>query len=400
MFCEECGTKNEKDAAFCEKCGHKLKTVKTTTKVVKKETKPMSKKQKTTIGIVAVVAVILIGVYMFIGSTLKPEKIALKYFKAYANKDANALVSTISLEESDFVSKKLLKESLKDEDKISLANYSAEKEEKNDNLSTSVTIKYVEKGSSKEKTKTVRLTKNKKKKWLFFDNWTVDSSELIAKDYTITVPVGSTLKIDGVEVKDKYKKDSYSSYYDYYSIPSILKGSYTVTAELKSGIKLSGDLKVNGSYGSFSANSLKLEEKTEEKLTKDITDKLNKLYESAIEDKSYDDVKSVFDEDYQDDFEYTYNQLKENALSSYNKLKEFKLTDVNIKSISLDDEEVSLTVQIKYDYKVEYESGDESKEHSKKGKMDTIYVTYKLEKKDYVMSELRSLVSYFSHYSY
>lgn len=200
MFCEECGTKNEKGAAFCEKCGHKLK-VEEVAKVAKP---PMSKKNKTIIGIVCAVVVVLVGVYMYLGSLTKPEKIALKYFKAYAANDADALYSTLNLEESKFVSKKLLKSGLKDRKKMEIANYSVEENEaSSDDLSTRIKIKYVEEGSSREKTKVIKLTKNKDKKWLFFDNWTVDSSELIAKDYVINVPEDSKLEINGIKVGKK-----------------------------------------------------------------------------------------------------------------------------------------------------------------------------------------------------
>lgn len=405
MFCEECGTKNKKNAAFCENCGHKMTTeepkkeeVKVVKKVVKKD--PMSKSKKILIGAIAIVVVALIGTYMYVGSLFTPEKVAVKYFKAYAAKDADKLCDTIKLDESEFVSKKLLKAALKDEEKINIGNYSTEKSKDSDGISTSVTIKYVEEGSAKEKYKTIKLTKDKKKKYLFFDNWTVDSSELIVKDYSFSVPVNSTPSIDGVEVSDKYKEDSYSSYYDKYEIPSILKGSYKLTTKLKSGLVLEGNLKVNNSYSSFSSSSLKLESATEKKILKEIKEKVSLIYDAVTSDKSFDDIKDKFDEDYRDDIEYSYNNLKEYALSDYNKLKEFKLKDVSIRYFNISDDNLELTVQIKYDYKVEYKNGDETKEYSKTGKTDSIYVTYKLDKKEYVMSNIKSLISYFSHYSY
>ena len=152
MFCEECGTKNEKGAAFCENCGHKLKVEKqsvkqeqkeTVTKVVKEKT-PMSNNAKILTGIVIGLAVILFGVYTYIGSMFKPNKVAIKYFKAYTDRDASALYETLDIKESKFVSKKLLEKSLKDADKIKVSNYSVEKTEKKSSLKTVVKITYVE----------------------------------------------------------------------------------------------------------------------------------------------------------------------------------------------------------------------------------------------------------------
>lgn len=397
MFCGECGTKNEKSALFCEKCGSKLEVEETVTKEVVPR-KPMSKKTKIIISVVAVVLVVLIGVYMYVGSLITPEKIALKYFKAYANNDAKTLFSTINLEESKFVSEKLLKESIKDNEKIKLANYSVKKEdEKEDALSTSVTITYVEEGSSKEKTKNIKLTKNKKKKWLFFDNWTVDSSELVAKDYVITVPKDTTIEINGNSVSDKYREDSYSSYYDSYKIPSILRGKYDLTVNYDSGIKLVGELKINSNFGSYRTSGLKLEEKTSKKLEKEIKEKLELLYKSAMEDKSFDDIKESFNEDIRSDIESTYSDLKSNANSEYNKLKEINIDDIEITSVSVD-EELKLTVKMKYSYKLEYKYSDETKEYIGKNKIDSLYVNYTFDKKDYVMSDISSILTYFSRY--
>ena len=395
MFCEECGTKNESGAAFCEKCGHKLQEVKPVKE--KKPAKPMKKSTKIIMAVVAVVAVVLIGGYVYIAGTLKPEKIALKYFKAYAAKDADTLYSLTDLEDSKFVSKKILKESLKDEEAIKLTSSSAEKKESSDSKNVaSVTVKYVEKGSSDEKTKTVKLAKSGKK-WLLFDNWVVDSSELVVKDYRISVPLGTTPKLDGVEVPDKYKSDSYSSYYDSYTIPSMVKGNHKIVAEYKSGLKLAGEFKAYNNYSSYSYTSLKLEDETSEKITKDLKSKIELLYSSAIEEKSFEDIASSFSEDYKDQIEYTYDNLKSNVITDYKRLKEFKIQNLTVSSISLNDDDLELSIKIKYDYKVEYKSGDEVKETSKKDQTSTIRAIYKVDKKDYTLKELKYLITYFSY---
>lgn len=399
MFCGECGTKNENGAQFCEKCGAKLEVEETVVAKTAVPKKPMSKKTKITIGVVVAVLVVLIGAYMYVGSLITPEKVALKYFKAYTSNDSDTLYEVMNVQESKFVSKKLLKEALKDNEKIKIANYSVkETDASNDALSTTVTIKYVEEGSSKEREKDIKLVKNKNKKWLFFDNWTVDSSDLIAKDYTLSVPAGTKLTIGDVKVGEKYQEESYLSSNDKYKIPSILKGKYDLIVEYKSGLKLSGKLNVSSSYGSFRSSDLKLESKTEEKLKKDIKSKLELIYKSAMDEKNIDDIKDSLGEDLYDKIDYTYSNLKSSVNSEYRNLKELNIKDVNISSIYIEEEEITLSVKMKYDYKLDYKDGDETKEYSSGEKTDVFSVYYKISEKDYVITDISGLTTYFYRY--
>ena len=74
MFCGECGTKNEKGAKFCEKCGAKLEVAEEKKESPKaqqqpvKTSKPMTKQNKIIIAAVSAVVVLLIAfVFISIG---------------------------------------------------------------------------------------------------------------------------------------------------------------------------------------------------------------------------------------------------------------------------------------------------------------------------------------------
>ena len=394
MFCEECGAKNESGAAFCEKCGHKLQEVKETKKVVK-QSKPMSTKTKVIIGLVVAIVAVFIGGYMFISNSLKPEKVATKYFKAYVNGDADAVYKALDLEDSEFVSKELLEETLKN-DSIEVENYSVDDVDKGD-LTTTVTIKYVKEGSSKERTKTIYLSKDSKKKWLLFDKWNVDASDLIAHDYLLSVPKNTTIKIGDVKLKAKYKKDS-SFYSDTYKIPSILKGKYDVEVTYESGLKFTGSLNVWGSYGSISSSSLKLVKSDKKAITAELKKDVEAIYAAAIEKKDFDEIKELFPEDARDNVKSRYDSLKENIHSSYNDLKEFKLNDLEVSSVYVYDDYVSVNVKIKYDYKIEYTYVSDKKEYSAKDKEYSMNIRYVPKKDKLELSEFLNLISYFSHY--
>ena len=119
-----------------------------------------------------------------------------------------------------------------------------------------------------------------------------------------------------------------------------------------------------------------------------------------MDDKSFDDIKDKFNDDYADDIEYVYDNIKRYVMTDYNKLTEFDITDIKIKYYSIYEDKIKFTVQMKYNYKIEYKSGDDTKDYSKKDKSDTFYVDYKLDKKELELSGISSLVSYFSHYGY
>ena len=392
MFCEECGTKNKQGSAFCEKCGHKFEQ-----QPVQREKKPMSTKNKIIIGVVVAVVALLTAAYFIIGAMFKPEKVALKYFKAFTSKDADAIYNTLKLEDSKFVSKKLLKEAIENDDEIELENYSVDEVEKDGQITT-VVIKYVEKGETKERTKTIRLAKSSEKQWLIFDKWVVDTSDIIAKDVTVSVPKDSTVKINGIKVPGKYEKDSIGST-AYYKIPKIIKGKYKVTAELKNGIELEGEMKVSGNYSSFYSSSLGLGSSSKKEVTKDVKESIDTIYQSIIAKKEFSEIKDKFAEDYQSNFESVYNDTKKTAISEYVQLKEFKLNDIKIKSVSIYDGKLSVTFEMNYDYKVAHKSGDKTEEVEKKDKTDSyVYAKFSLEDKKLVLTEISGLVSYFSYY--
>lgn len=392
MFCEECGTKNKQGSAFCEKCGHKFEQ-----QSVQREKKPMSKKNKIIIGIVVGVVALLTAAYFIIGAMFKPEKVALKYFKAYASKDADAIYNTLKLEDSKFVSKKLLKEALENDDEIELENVKVDDVEKDDDI-TIVTIKYIEKGTTKESKAVIRLAKSSKKQWLVFDKWVVDPSGIIAKDVTVSVPKDSTLKINGIKVPGKYEKDVTGNTV-YYKIPKMIKGKYTVKAELKNGIELEGEMKVSGNYSYFYSSSLGLAESSKKEVTKDIKESVDTIYQALIAKKDFSEIKDKFAEDYQSDFESIYNNTKSSVMTDYSTLKEFKINDIKVKSVSIYDGKVSVTYEMNYDYKVAHKSGDKTEEKEKKNQIDSYsYAKFSLEDKKLVLTELSSLVSYFSYY--
>lgn len=393
MFCPECGKKNAEKATFCEFCGAKIAEE---SKVIlpKKPKKPMNKKTKIIILVVVLLVVVLGGGGLILSNNFKPSKIATGYFEALINSDTDKIYDYINIPENEFTTKKIFKEVVEMED-ADVVNYQMVNEEKSsDGLSAQVTFSYTIKGRQSPLTQTIYLVKDKKNKLLIFDNWKISGgSSLVEEDYEITTFKDATLKLEGVTVDSKYKKNSDNSNYDTYVLPAIFKGEYDAQITLKNGLTTESTLDVGG-YSS-NLNTLKLSDKDEKTLESKIKEDVNKLYSSAIGKKTFNDIKG--------DFEYNGFDLSdlEEAYGSFarsiqnNELREYNLTDLDIERISVtDDGYLYVTVDLEYKYTVKEYFSDNVVSKSDE---DTAYLTFDYNN-GFKLVDMTSLATYFSRF--
>lgn len=393
MFCPECGKKNENGAQFCEHCGAKIAEE---SKVVLPKTprKPMKKKTIVIISIVSALVVILVVGGIVLSSNFKPSKIAVNYFVALMNNDTNKIYDYINVPDSEFTTKKMFTEVV-DTEKEDLLNYKIVSEEKStDGLSAQVKISYTLEGDKTPLTTTIYLVKDKKNKLLIFDNWKIsDGSSLVEEDYDITVYKGATVKLEGVEVPEKYKEESISQRYDTYVIPAIFKGEYDAEVTLKNGLKTKSVLDTTG-YDS-SLTDFELSENEEKELTSSIKDYVSKLYKAALEGKSFDDIKK--DYEYKgsdlDELEKAYRSFASSIKNSG--LTKYSLKDVEISRYSINTEGyLYVTVNTEYDYTVKSYFSDETVDNDDE---DTAYLTFDYSD-GFKLVDMTGLATYFSRY--
>lgn len=393
MFCPECGKKNADDAKFCEFCGVKIAEE---SKVIlpKNPKKPMKKKTKIIIIVVIVLVFVLGGGGLILSNNFKPSKIATEYFEALINNDTDKIYDYINIPENEFTTKEIFKKVVETED-ADVVNYQMVSEEKSsDGLSAQVTFSYTVEGRQNPLTQTIYLVKDKKNKLLIFDNWKIsDGSSLVEEDYEITTFKDATLKLEGVTVDKKYKKDSDDSDYDTFVIPALFKGEYDVQMTLKNGLTTESTLDVGG-YSS-SLNTLELSDKDEKSLENTIKEDVKKLYDSAIGNKSFSDIKG--------DFEYKDSDLSdlEDAYGSFarsiqnNELKEYNLTSLDVDRISVtDDGYLYVTVNLEYKYTVKEYFSDDTVSKSDE---DTAYLTFDYND-GFKLVDMTSLATYFSRF--
>lgn len=393
MFCPKCGKKNKEEAQFCEFCGEKIVEE---SKVVlpSKQKKPLSKKNKIIIVVVVALVLILGGGGIILSDNYTPSKVAEGYFVALMNDDTNKLYDYIDIPNNEFTSKEIFNKVVDNDDK-DLVNYQVVGEQvSNDGLSAQVKISYTLEGRQTPLEKTIYLVKDKKNKMLIFDNWKIsEGSSLLEEDYEITVFKGSTLKLEGVEVSSKYKKDSDTAKYDTYVIPALFKGNYNAQLTLENGLTTEAKIDVSG-YSS-TINTFELSDKDEKSLENSIKDNVAKLYKSAIDSKSFGDIKK--------DFEYKDSDLSdlEDAYDSFaksiknNELKSYEITDLDIDRLSItEDGYLYVTVSLEYKYSVkDYFSED----IVSKSDDDTAYLTFDYDN-GFKLVDMTSLATYFSRF--
>lgn len=408
MFCSECGTKNKEGSLFCESCGHKLEQPVVIEKIkkepVKKESKVEKVKNSKRKYLILGLIVILIGTYIFLNSITSPKKIAEGYFEAVIDMNTDKIYDYINIEDSEFTTKEKFKEALGDsiDSDLKIVNYNVGKVEFSaDKLSASVTISYVEKDTNTTESITIQLVKEKKKKWLFFDNWKVSSgSSTTVSNFEFRLPKGSELKIEDTIVSSKYL-DKDDDTLDTYVIPTMFATDYTVKIKLPMGIDVEEEVSI-GYYSYYTVNLSEdnISDEIKTNLVSISKKALENLYNNAKENKSWDDVKSTFESKDLDtsSLESSYKSLISSLNYYSTKLSTISFTDIELNDISISEEGyLTLSIKATYDYTVSYDSGGETKTNSSND-YDYMYLTFDYQDEEYKLVDATSLSTYFSRY--
>lgn len=357
MFCGECGKKNEKGAKYCEECGSKLNNDSVN------DIKNFGSKNKKLIIIVCVLLVSLFGIYNFLISKYGPEAIAKDYFLAVMNADADSIYDYLDIKDREFTSKKIFKKVFNVQKK-DLVNYSlASFEKSSDGLTATARINYTLKGRNSSEATNISLVRDKNNKFLIFENWKISDRFMeTVNDFEITVPKDSNVKVEGIELGKKYKSDG-TKENDLYKIPEMFKGKYEVSVTLKNGLTLEDNVNVTG-YRNANLSNLKLTSNDEKKLERELPEIIENLYKSAIEKKSFEEIKK--------DYEYDGSDLSklENSYDSFMKvvsvggLKSLKVKKVKINNTKFGSDVIRVTADVNFDYVSSYKILDKEKESS------------------------------------
>ena len=224
-------------------------------------------------------------------------------------------------------------------------------------LMKSFEVSYTQPGNNYIDTMDITLIKQASKKWLFFDDYRIAESDLIAKDYTVTIPVGTEIYIDDIKVEDKYlikyEDMDYTPTTSSYSIPYIFTGIHKVkvTSPITEAKEFDKNI-VNGDY--LEVYSLTLTEESKTAVRKVAQEFTEKVITSGIAKKSLDELNGYFSEKADmDDIADTYENLTDRGLNEDGTgVKSVTLS--NLEAKSYDNYEMSysyaVTVEFEYDY--------------------------------------------------
>lgn len=435
MFCPNCGKENEDGSLFCEACGGKILEEKqavenmgtstegkafeknsyynnTTSNNVKVPVvkKPLSLKKK--IGVIAgVVIVALVVTFYVVGNKLSnPEKVAEEYMQCQVDKDWDKMYDYLSVEESEFINKDLfLKSKVQESDKEEISSFTVVgdtgKEDSSDDLEKSILVKYKSKNGSNSDGYILKLIRQEEKFLLFFDKWKVSSENILSEDYKLSVPIGATAYLDGIELTDQYKDETNKDdYYDKYKISEVFLGGHTIkiTSLIYEDYE---EYKAEGYFSSIDTEDLKLKQESKD-ATMEIAKKfLQTYYDSAIALKKYDEVKSYFSSN---------EKVQKNEKSSYEsllkKVKPDEASDIGLKKVTISNvsaeadkgNSYSGEVEVTVDYDYEYSGtrknyfSEEVVDFSSDGvRSGTTHIYFTYEEGKWVIKDISSLTLYY-----
>lgn len=371
MFCPNCGVKNEDNAVFCGSCGARLQELDTATdeQVVQeqaveqgvvqeeaqqvqygqpmqdnvqqgmymdqppKEKKPFKiNKYMVTTAVLSVTCIASVVAFFLVGkNTYSTKTVATDYFKAVQNADWETAYEMMDIEESEFINKELFGESMSGTAANQVGKFSVKVFD--DEISSNAVISYRKKGSSDTENINLAMNKQSEKNFLFFDSWKVSSTEFVANNFTVRVPKGATLYLDGKAVEEKYVKDENDEMKEYV-IPKIFKGTHSLSIEI--GEFKSNEETYNLSYNEeyYTIYSVVLDEKTQKDIIETAYSYVLKLTDAAVTGQKFTTVEELFTDDVRKDASKRYDSNFASSFYAYS--KEDGITSVELKDVEAD----------------------------------------------------------------
>jgi hypothetical protein len=359
-ICPRCGGRNENNFRFCGECGLELTQVpvvaeepipqpqpqpqpqptpQPTPVAQPKAKKPLPKPgKKLILPLVECVALIVaIAVFYNVGaSRTDPAKVAERYVQAISDGDWSTICAVTDVPDSPFLTQEGFEAALEYWDILggTVTQLSSEVQSSNSALDSyvrTVKVEFLVEGSSLVRTMNVSLVKGESKELFFFNSWQVaDSLPFIAEDYSVWVPTGATLVVDGLVLDDSYLV-AHDSDGDQYTL-DLFVGEHAFSAVTDFGIQSwtqnlwdDGDAYYAGNLTMSESTQLQLEGMAKEMLNDAVTAALNQQGLSTLTN-SYSTLETaVWSDIYDGMTSYLYPNDNRRALAVT--LSDFELWD-------------------------------------------------------------------------
>ena len=243
----------------------------------------------------------------YIFDNFSAEHKAKQYFVALVNEDYDSVYSLFNINTEDDKNFLLKKDGIKQyrasAGLTDVLNYKVNdnspfwKMDKGDDIRKEVVISYTNRGDSKEHTFTVNLVKESAKKYYIFDDWSIDYVGIAASNVKINVAEGAKVKVDDVEIPEKYLTTGEVPGDSTYKIPIIFTGNHKIEVS-KDGLEtLKRNETVTGNNDNISLDDMRLSKDTAEALEELAINNMKSVYLAALNGDSFDKIKDIFVQD-------------------------------------------------------------------------------------------------------
>ena len=243
----------------------------------------------------------------YIFDNFSAEHKAKQYFVALGNEDYDSVYSLFNINTEDDKNFLLKKDGIKQyrasAGLTDVLNYKVNdnspfwKMDKDDEIRKEVVISYTNRGDSKEHTFTVNLVKESAKKYYIFDDWSIDYVGIAASNVKINVAEGAKVKVDDVEIPEKYLTTGEVPGDSTYTIPIIFTGNHKIEVS-KDGLEtLKRNETVTGNNDNISLDDMRLSKDTAEVLEELAINNMKSVYLAALNGDSFDKIKDIFVQD-------------------------------------------------------------------------------------------------------
>ena len=287
---------------------------------VQKQKKPFPKLLIAVIAEAVIAIGLIVGLVKVIGDRFSPETTARNYWEAAMNHEWGKAYDYCSFPDSDLLTRQMYVNAnannteTVDYDSVKVVDASEEARESMDDLSSLLgseesdqtenidsgdvkvyTIEYRLKGSEEKNYSYVTVTKSDEKRFLFWDDWKVTSSDSWASGVQMTIPENAEMSLNGVQAdsSDAVVEDGMKTI----TIPYLFTGEYQLTVT-EEGMEDYNSILPVYSYGvDESYIELIPSQETVDQVAAQAGDDIKKVVESALEGKDFSEVEDCFTED-------------------------------------------------------------------------------------------------------
>lgn len=416
MYCPECGKKNDDDAVYCEYCGIRMETTpddtatKLNTMYIKenyidddeeedeletilsglsikrddaktentskqpykaKKNKDISlalpKRKKNRkirflrhYGFIAgqvIICFLLIYSFQLIGKkTFNPEKYAEDYFESLADTDWNRVYEYLKLPESERLTKSNFIRSVVGTERIDYSNLSINVVSEGKDTAT-VDISYILADTGAAKTLTLELVKAHETKFLFFDVWKIDATDILAIDTGFQIQEGTQVTLDEETVQFE-ESNAQISY--------LFAGNHLVEVSMEDMETIKEVIYIPAGNGyQYYVDGLQVRNGIKENVMQMALSSLNDIFTASMNNKGFDEIIDLFAND---------DTIRQSMKEKYQEFSKaiygedgYGLRDIKFKNMTAvisqttEESNIILTVEIKGEY-----------DYSRSAKKDTV----------------------------